>query len=174
MEPMNEVYVVLSGKDLVYVTLNKSDAEGLQYRLTEACIDATVYPAVLVTQERYRELANAYHSWLQMKEKGWHIDRRTKEMEELRQKAKDQEVLLESYKRGEEDYIRRAHDLVEALSDSKMFAAHLNKQVQWLSVHLEEKEKQIEGLKDKLKSAGAAMSDIHKKLISIQTVVDNE
>lgn len=59
MEPVSEVYVVLSGKDLVYVTMNRSDAEGLQYRLNEAGVDAAVGPAVLVTKERYAAMMAA-------------------------------------------------------------------------------------------------------------------
>lgn len=59
MEPMNEVYVVLSGKDLVYVTLNKSDAEGLEYRLTEAGVMAHVDTALMMSKEKYAELARS-------------------------------------------------------------------------------------------------------------------
>lgn len=158
MKPVSEVYVVLSGKSLVYVTLNLSDAEGLQYRLNEAGVDAAVGPAVLVTQERYSELRGNGVDWFAtVRAKDEYISKLTKEVDQLKGEvagrvsvismlqdtSDERKSRIEAQESALRQSTRRVHELTELLEDSKSFAAYLNKEVQRLRVELEESEEKL-------------------------------
>lgn len=167
MEPVNEVYVVLSGKDLVYVTMNLPDAEGLQYRLTEAGVDAAVGPAVLVTKERHAELGGRAR---ELEEKLIYLGERESFLEG---QLNHRNAKIEGQESNIKQYIRRIGQLSESLDDCKSFAAYLNKETQRLRVELEESEKEVKKLGELNDSLAGQVSMLTEEKFQLEEVLQD-